>query len=317
MKNKLIISLTIISTIIFSGCKDNVDLPDQPLSDYIQVYMPQAVNGPVTYNFSTSDTASPTITYGADYGGDGYPSKDVSVTFGIDTAAVDRFNLANNTNYTLFPAKSYKLSDSVAIIKKGEVSTNPFKVTLFTTGGNAPGDISKTYVLPISIKSASAKVNENLRTSYYIINIIPTFFDRSNWKIIDFSTQEATGEGSNNGRAIFVLDGDINTYWHSEWQNAQSSPPHYITVDLGESKRLLGSNLIARQNVNSGRPQDIQIFVSENDLDWELAYTGALQNTGDPQKVFFDAAMQGRYVKLQINSSFSSNLTHLAEFYLF
>lgn len=317
MKNNLIISLTIISAIIISGCKDKVDLPVQPLSDYIQVYMPQAVNGPVTYNFSTSDTALPTITYGADYGGLGYPKEDLSVTFGVDATAVDKFNTANNTNYTLLPAKSYKLSDTVAIIKKGEVSTNPFKVTLFTTGGNSPDDISKTYVLPVSIKSASSKVNENLRTSYYIINIVPTLFDRSNWKIIDFSTQEANGEGPNNGRAIFAIDGNINTFWHSQWQGTQSNPPHYITVDLGESKRLLGSKLICRQNVNAGRPQDIQIFVSKNDSDWELAYTGILQNTGETQKIFFEKAVEGRYVKLQINSSYSSNLTHLAEFYLF
>jgi hypothetical protein len=80
---------------------------------------------------------------------------------------------------------------------------------------------------------------------------------------------------------------------------------------------MLGAGFIGRQNVNSGRPQDIQLFVSEDNIDWKLAYAGTLANTGDLQKVFFSASIKGRYVKLQINDAYSSDLTHLAEFYLF
>lgn len=306
----------LIISFLIAGCKEKVNLPPQPLSKYIQLYMPQAVNGPVTCNLSTGDTAPPMIIYGADYGGAGYPDQDVPVTFSVDASLVDTFNILHNTNYSLLPSKSYKLSDLNAVIKKGKLATEPLKISVTVKGDSAP-DISRTYILPITILQSPVDVNENLRTTYFIFNIIPTFFDRSNWKIIDVSSQESVGEGVNNGRAIFVLDGNINTYWHSQWKDAQPKPPHYFTIDMGETKDMLGAGFIARQNVSSGRPQDIQLFVSEDNIDWKPAYAGTLANTGDLQKVFFSASIKGRYVKLQIDDAYSSDLTHLAEFYLF
>jgi len=314
MRNNILAALII--SLIMTGCKEEVNLPSQPLSKYIQLYMPQAVNGPVTYNLSTGDTTQPKIIYGADYGGAGYPDQDVPVTFSVDASVVDTFNILHNTNYSLLPAKSYKLSDLDAVIKKGELATEPLKISITVKGDSAP-DISRAYILPITILKSPVHVNENLRTAYFIINIIPTFFDRSSWQIIDVSSEEGVGEGPNNGRAIFTLDGNINTFWHSQWKDAQPLPPHYFTVDMGESKDMLGAAFVARQNVGSGRPQDIRLFVSDDNISWKQAWSGALANTGDPQKVFFSTSMKGRYVKFQVDDSYSSNFTHLAEFYLF
>ncbi|WP_169818780.1 BT_3987 domain-containing protein [Niabella ginsenosidivorans] len=309
-------SLVYILGMLFTGCKQEINLPDQPLSDYIKVYMPQAANGPVTYNFSNArDTA--TIIYGADYGGQGYPSEDVSVSFAVNAALADSFNLANNTSYSLLPEKSYRLNTAAATIGKGRLSTEPLKITIITKGINAPDDLSKTYILPVTIKNASININEKLRTSFCIINIVPVLFNRKGWSVIDFSSQESYGEGANNGRAVFVLDSNINTFWHSQWQGAQPGPPHYIIIDIGASQSVSGAAFVARQGVNSGRPQDIQLFLSEDKQVWKTAFTGTLLNDGALQKVFFSTPVSGRYVKLQINSSYSSNLTHLAEFYLF
>lgn len=309
--------MSFILCILFGGCKDEINLPDQPLSNYISVYMPQAANGPVTYNFSTSDTL-PVIIYGACYGGREYPEEDIKVTFNTGgQALVDSFNTANNSSYVLLPAKSYKFEgEPQGVINRGELATASLRLRIVTSGEDAP-DLSKTYVLPISITGSSTKVNEKLRTHFCIINIIPEFFNRSGWTITDLSSQESNGEGPDNGKAKFALDGNINTFWHTQWQGAQPGPPHYLTIDMGLTKRVSGAAFVARQGVNSGRPQDIQIFLSEDNSNWQLAYTGSLANDGALQKVFFEEVMQGRYAKLQINTSFSSNMSHLAEFYLF
>ncbi|MDO6429617.1 DUF1735 domain-containing protein [Flavitalea sp. BT771] len=311
----IILTVLVISSAM-AGCKEEVNLPPQPLSKYIQLYMPQAVNGPVTYNLNTGDTIPPVIIYGADYGGADYPDQDIPVTFTVDASLVDTFNISHNTNYTLLPSKSYKMSELNGVIKKGQLATEPLKISITLKGDSAP-DISKAYILPVTITKSAVQVNENLRTAYFIINIIPTYFDRSSWQIIDFSSQESVGEGANNGRAIFALDGNINTYWHSQWKDAAPGPPHYFTIDMGETRSILGGAFVDRQNASNGRPQDIQIFLSDNNIDWSLAYSGTLLNTADLQKVFFSTAMNGRYVKLQINTAYSSDLTHLAEFYLF
>lgn len=302
---------------VFTGCKEELNLPEQPLENYIKIYMPQAINGPVKYDFSTGDTTARPIIYGANYGGAGYPDKDITVNFSIDGAAVDSFNRANNTNYALLPVKSYTLESTVGVIKKGELATTPFKIMVNTTGVNAPDDLSKTYLLPVKITDAALTVNPAMRTHFCIISIVPTPFNRSGWNIVDLSSQESNGEGANNGRAIFILDNNINTFWHSQWQGAQPQPPHYVTIDMGAEKRVSGATFVARQGVSGGRPNEVQILLSNNGTTWELAFESTLLNDGASQKRFFTQAKTGRFVKLQINSSFSSNLTHLAEFNLF
>src|SRR3546814_5319167 len=114
----------------------------------------------------------------------------------------------------------------------------------------------KSDLLPLS-RQSSFKMNEALQTTYYLITAEPDIadypdYDRSAWTIVDFSSEEANGEGPNNGRAVFVLDGDNQTFWHSQWQGASPTPPHHITVDLGEVKTLHGINTTARQVSGSG-----------------------------------------------------------------
>ncbi|WP_157097886.1 discoidin domain-containing protein [Niabella ginsenosidivorans] len=318
MRLKIINAFFLAALLALAGCfKDSVSLPPQPLENYIKVYMPQAVNNPAVYSYSTSDSSAHTIIYGANYGGAGYPDADIEVQFAVDAAAADSFNTANNTDYALLPEKSYKLSSLTGYIKKGTLSTDPLQLTVTTFGKNAPDDISKTYILPVSIKTATEKINESLRTFFCIIKIEPTFFNRTDWIITGFSSQESVGEGENNGRAIFILDDNKNTYWHSQWKDGQPGPPHYVTIDMGATKQVRGCGFIGRQSSNAGKPQDVQIFMSNDGSNWELAFTQTLQNINDLQRFFFDKAAEGRYVKLQINAAYGATYTHLAEFYLF
>lgn len=318
MKRNIAIICFLVNGCLFSSCmKDEISLPSQPLEDYIKVYMPQAVSNPVVYSYTTSDTSTHTIIYGANYGGAGYPEEDVQIHFGVNAAAIDSFNMANGTQYTLLPAKSYKLSDTVAVIKKGTLSTDPLKLSITTYGENAPTDISKTYILPITIKNASIKINESLQTFFCVVKIDPTYFNRSNWVITGFSSQESDGEGPNNGKAIFILDGNNGSFWHSQWKGGQPGPPHYITIDMGSTQLVRGCVFVPRQSSNSGKPRDVQIFLSTDGNTWNLAFAQTSQNTTDLQRFFFDQGMEGRFVKMQINSAYGATYTHLAEFYLF
>lgn len=67
-------------------------------------------------------------------------------------------------------------------------------------------------------------------------------YDKSGWKVISFSSQETSGEGSN-GLASQIIDGDANTYWHSQWQGTQAKYPHYFVIDMQRYRALAGSNL--------------------------------------------------------------------------
>ncbi|GAA4791076.1 hypothetical protein GCM10023231_18740 [Olivibacter ginsenosidimutans] len=164
-----IIAACLICVVALFACKDEVNLPDQPLADYAQIYMPQAVNGPVNKTLTRIDEPQLLI-YGADFGGQDYPTTDISVTFSVSQASVDSFNVANNTNYVLLPASKYKLSAETAVIPSGKLATDPLTIAIFTGEPNAM-DPATTYLLPISITESSFQVNEKLRTTYFILRV--------------------------------------------------------------------------------------------------------------------------------------------------
>ena len=301
---------------MLTSCKDKYDLPAQPLSNYTKIYMPEAVNNPVNYTLKITDSPQ-AIIYGANYGGQDYPSQDIPVTFTVNNALVDSFNKANSTSYAALPNGSYTVAKAASLIPGGQLSTGPLRITVRTNGAGSI-DALKNYLLPVTLSSTAAKVNENLQTTFYTIKAQPDFkdypnYDRTTWTIIGFSSQEANGEGPNNGRAIFALDGDPNTYWHTQWQGSQPGPPHYLVIDMGVIKTLHGLSFLDRQSNNDGKPNSVTVETSMDNITWEAAAAFNLQNTKSLQQQFLSGFKQARYFKVNILSGYNATYTHLAE----
>lgn len=299
-----------------AGCKDHYDLPDQPVSSYTQIYMAQAYTSPAIYNLKISDTAQ-TMVYSANYGGAEAPAQDIDVNFSVDNALVDSFNQANGTSYPVLPEKTYVLGATSAVIPHGSSSTGPLYISV-KTGGEGAMDILKDFMLAVRIESANAKINGKLQTAFFKVRAQPnladyTDYDRSHWNVIGFSSQEASGEGPNNGRAIFCLDGDPNTYWHTQWAGGQPGPPHYITIDMGEVKTLHGLSFLPRQSDNSGKPQNVSVETSLDNVTWTSGGSFTLANNKDLQPQFLSSFRDARYFKVTINTSYNATYTHLAE----
>jgi len=321
MLNKNISNLLLLAALacctVWSSCKDDVNLPTQPVDSYNRVYMPQAVNGPIIRTLKITDSAQ-TLTYGANFGGQEYPGTDVPVTFTADNSKVDSFNAANKTSYKVLPDGSYTLSTLSTVIPAGKVSTQPLSITFKTNGAGAM-DALKSYVLPVSIGCKTVTVNEALRTAFFIVKAQPDLkdypnYDRTAWQIIDFSSQEANGEGPNNGRAIFVLDNSSITFWHTQWQGASPGPPHYLTIDMGTVKTLHGLSFLPRQADGGGKPNEVNVQVSTDNITWTNAGTFNLQNNKDLQSQFLPEGFKtARYFKMIINSAYNGSYTNLAE----
>ena len=311
-----IILLLATYALLLPACKDKYDLPSQPLSNYTKIYMPEAVNSPVNYTLKITDSPQ-SIIYGANYGGQDYPSQDIPVTFSVNNALVDSFNTANNTSYAVVPDGAYILAKASSIIPRGQLTTGPLELTIRTNGVGSI-EALKNYLLPVTLSTSSAKVNEKLRTTFYTIKAQPDLkdypnFDRTNWTVIGFSSQEANGEGPSNGRAIFALDGNPSTYWHTQWQGGQPGPPHYVTIDMGETRTIHGLAFLDRQSDNSGKPNAVTVETSKDNITWEAAGSFNLQNTKDLQQQFLSGFKEARYFKVNILSSYNATYTHLAE----
>lgn len=301
------------------GCsKQEYDLPDQPVESYNRVYMPAASNGPISRTLKITDSIQ-SLTYGANYGGQGYPETDIPVTFMVDSAKVDSFNRVNRTSYKVLPAGSYMLEKTSSVIPRGQLSTPALNVSFKTTGAGSL-EALKTYLLPITVTNPMVRVNEDLRTTFYIIKAVPELkdypnFARSLWQVVDFSSQEANGEGPTNGRVIHALDGNTATFWHTQWQNASPVPPHHFVVNMGEVKTMHGLSFVARQGNQSGKPNEVNVQLSMDNITWTNAGTFNLLNNTDTQPQFLPEGFnkQARYFKVTINSAYSATYTIVAE----
>src|SRR5438445_630302 len=70
------------------------------------IYMPQAYSERSDLSLVLIDTAQ-NVSFGAAYGGLNYPSKDIAVSFKIDTTLIAAYNAANGTSYVALPSASY------------------------------------------------------------------------------------------------------------------------------------------------------------------------------------------------------------------
>lgn len=128
------------------------------------------------------------------------------------------------------------------------------------------------------------------------LNVI-TSLDNSDWSIVDFSTEEAGGEGPVNGYATAAIDGDTATFWHSNWSSTGSSYPHHLTIDLGEERSVVGFEIFTRSGFNGGATVH-EFWVSNDNITFTQVAT--LDSGLDPNNgslVYADALTTAKYVK--------------------
>ena len=128
-------------------------------------------------------------------------------------------------------------------------------------------------------------------------------------RVYDFDSQETAAVDS---RAVNAVDGDTETYWHSEWNGVTDQLPHWIVVDLGETKTITGLNYLSRQvhyidptkgNVTdngreNGRISEYEIYVSDDPNNWGNAIASGIWESTDDMRTANFPATSGRYYKL-------------------
>lgn len=309
--------------VIVTSCLGDVEIPGGDNNAYDVVYMPQAYNNPNVQELKYEDAVK-TIVYGAYFGGYGYPAQNIEVQFEVDESQVALYNEVNGTNYDILPSGSYSIINT-ANIAEGELSGEDLKVTLNPVQGKL--ELFKKYLLPISIKSVSGNylANPNLDVTYFVVSASLDYndysnFDRTNWVVTASSDEpaESNGEFPNNGLALAAIDGALNSFWHTKWSGGEPSPPHWLTVDMGETKEVHGFVLYGRQSNNDGKPKDVVFEVSADGENWVEVKNVTLQNVNDKQRFFVDAFVEGRYFRMTVNTTFADKAsTHLAEIYAF
>ena len=264
--------------------------------------------------FTSTAVAPVSYTYGfgsetleVSFGLDTDNSWDIECQFAAEPSYVDSYNAKNKTSYLLLPDGSYTF-DAAATLPSTSNSTN----LAVTVDGSAltPGD----YMLPIRLTGASMfSVSEANAVYPLVVRVIGTRFDRSGWSI-SANTQEPTGEGVGNGVATCLLDGDLSTFWHSQWSGGSQPLPHEITVDMKKVVTLTNIGLIQRQHDSYRDVGGGEFFVSSDGSTWTSVGTFSAQQVLEEQ-IFTVTPTQCRYFKVQITRSNRDANSSLAELY--
>lgn len=121
-------------------------------------------------------------------------------------------------------------------------------------------------------------------------------------KIVEVDSQAPGYDASN------ALDGDPSTFWHTVYEPKSLPFPHHITVDLGKVYTLRGISYLPRQDMETCRTADCDVFLSNDLNNWgDPAATATLENSGDVQTILFKQPTSGRYLKFVAKSSHNSD----------
>lgn len=304
-----------------TACKEDIDISEY--TDYANLYMPQAYNKPSMHSFTMSSDVE-NIVYGAGLGTTGENNKDITVKFKVDPALVQAYNNENYTSYPMMPEGSFELEQTETTIKKGSLNSPALKLKVKTL---SHFDGVGYYLLPVSIEQVSGDVpvNEQLRTTYFLVkanyteNPFPDFA-RSKWSVPSFSTDE--NENASGGRVAHAIDGSNTTFWSTQWRSAKPGPPHFITINMGESMKVHGIKLRARTDASgairtSAYPKDIIISTSNDGVNWGYSESFSLINELE-STIYLSYSQTARFFKITINSSQGDTYqTNIAEIYAF
>lgn len=110
---------------------------------------------------------------------------------------------------------------------------------------------------------------------------------------------EASSEHPGEGFAKHAVDGNLKTYWHTRYGKNRPSQPHYIILDLGRSRRLLGFVYVPRLMGSNGRIGRYQVFIGRTNTRFgNPIHSGEFSAGKDVQKILFSKPHTGRYIKL-------------------
>ncbi len=175
-----------------------------------------------------------------------------------------------------------------------------------------PLEPNVTHALKVSVSSGSLKMPAKDFTVTPLLSI-----DKSTWTIAGFSSEEATGEGPDNGQAIRVLDGNEATFWHTKWSGSfKPTLPNYLIIDM-QKNSLLWSVKVVQRNGGGASLNTVEILIGSDTDSFEKVGELTFPNSaGGSQETNLDPQIEGRYLKINMpDSRNATNHSMIAEIY--
>jgi F5/8 type C domain. len=315
MKHYILMALTALTLVVVS-CEDSIP-PYKRLTDDKQgamVFIAKAHSGIQNLSiFPYEEERS--FRFNVGFGALGIPASDIHISLAEDTHVFDSLNTIRELNgeepYVSFPMDAYHIDKLNVVVPAGEVSSDFLTVTYYP----AEFDDTKDHLLALSIRDASGyAINPSAKT---LLIVAPKLEERQastkGW-VASSSSEQLSGE--NTGLASAVLDGDLNTIWHSQYNPERPDYPHWISIDMINPVYTTKIALAPRQNNPNGftkfklegSTNGTTWFVLADELDFDPANLAYQEYHIEPQSL--------KNIRLTMLEG-RQDVTFLAEFAVF
>lgn len=234
---------------------------------------------------------------------------NIHATFAVDKAYVSAYNLEHGTNYQ-FPAEgTYAFDEQVSLAANEQETSVNISISDFQ------GKKSGYFMLPVHATDISIfEIPESNATYAPAIRLVGKKFDRSDWEVISFCTEEPTGEGAGGGHAAHALDGDLSTYWHTMWSGwPQCTCPHYLVIDTRQEREFTQVGLVQRKNDSwLGDIKNFTVSVSSDNQNWTEIGSGLGDRNIVEEQIFDVTPTKGRYLRFDFLDTWRSGESHIS-----
>lgn len=139
-----------------------------------------------------------------------------------------------------------------------------------------------------------------------------TDIDRTDWTA-EANTEELEKEGAINGHVAALLDGNLGTFWHSQWFGGSVQLPHQIIIDM-QTTQTISSIEVARRN-NNGDTKTVVLSISEDKNVWTEIGTVRFptDKLTNALTLLIPPTVSGRYMRATVTESYNGTATSLSE----
>ena len=166
-----------------------------------------------------------------------------------------------------------------------------------------------------SLYIPEAECIDTFSTAWVKGNKIPEIFvyDRSNWSVLEVSDETASDGGGKNT----LIDGDLGSYWHSQWDGGNAPLPHWAIIDMAEAIAPVQFDIYRRPGNTDANHVEVYVSdVPDAGGEWTKVAEGQF-TSGDKVTLKVANKTKGRYLKLLLPDSNRAPFTSIAEIYAY
>lgn len=141
-------------------------------------------------------------------------------------------------------------------------------------------------------------------------------YDSSSWTVLSVSDESA-----DHGGRIALLDGDLNSFWHSAYEGGNAPLPHWAVIDMRSQKKI--SKVEVYRRAGNTDTKSVELYVSDqpdgNTGNWIKIGNGIFVD-GDSISILIPESVdteKGHYLKLVLPDSNREPYTSVAEIYVY